>query len=250
LPSLRLDNKVAVITGAASGIGEATAAMFAELGGKLALLDVDADALRTIEKKINEKGVHCRSYEADVSNLEMLDSVFTSILNQFSYIDILVNAAGIWESVPFLELKQADLERMMAVNFTGSFNCIKRVLPHMVKRRYGKIISVSSTAGKVGSGLGASHYAASKGALIALTYSLALEYGIYGLNINAVTPGLIDTPIGQLAGEQAIKAYTKNSALKRIGKPEEVAAVITFLASDLSSFVTGQAWNVCGGHSR
>lgn len=250
MPSLRLDNKVAVITGAASGIGEATAVMFAELGAKLALLDINADGLRTIENKVGEKGVYCRSYKADISNTEILDNVFSLILGQFSYIDILVNAAGIWESVPFIEMRQVDLERVMAVNFTGSFHCIKRVLPHMIKRRYGKIISVSSTAGKVGSGIGASHYAASKGALIALTYSLAREYGIYGLNINAVTPGFIDTPIGRLAGEKAIQEYVKSSALKRVGKPEEVAAVIAFLSSDLSSFVTGQAWNVCGGYSR
>lgn len=242
-----LEDKVAVITGTASGIGKATAVMFAELGARLALLDVNADGVETVAKEIRARGCDCRYYGVDITDAAAMDNSFDLILSYFSRIDILVNVAGIWESVPFLQMKQANLERMMSINLTGCFNCIKRVLPNMVERRYGKIISVASTVGKVGSGLGSSHYAASKGALLALTYSLAKEYGAYGININAVAPGPIDTGISQLLGERAIQEYTKSTALKRIGKPEEVAAVIAFLASDSSSYVTGQAWDVSGG---
>lgn len=117
----------------------------------------------------------------------------------------------------------------------------------MVERHYGKIVSVASVAGKEGSAVGSSHYAASKGAIIALTCSLAREYGAYGIHVNAVCPGLIDTPMGAATGQAGFEAYSKKSALKRIGQPERVAAVVAFLSSDVASFVTGQSWIVCGG---
>lgn len=242
-----LDKKVAVVTGGGSGIGRATAITFAERGARLALIDNNGEKLESVARMIEQNGGMCKFYIADVADAQALQSVFQGISKDFEKVDILANVAGIWEAIPFLELPMDNLDRMLAVNFKGCVNCIKIVLPLMVERRYGKIVSVASVTGKEGSALGSSHYGASKGAIIAFSCSLAREYGVYGININVVCPGLIETPMSARAGQAGIEAYCKKSALKRIGQPEEVAAVITFLASDAASFVTGQSWNVCGG---
>lgn len=243
----RLDEKVAVITGAGSGIGKATAFTFAERGAKLALIDFQKAHLESVAQVIGQRHEPSKSYFSDVSDEEAIQGVFENILNEFGKIDILVNAAGIWESIPFLELSMMKVRRMLDVNFIGCVNCTKQVLPGMVQRGYGKIISVASVAGKEGSALGSSHYAASKGAINAFSCSIAREFGTYGINVNTVCPGLIQTPMGEATGQAGVDGYIKKCALKRIGQPEEVANVIAFLASDAASYVTGQAWLVCGG---
>lgn len=244
-----LKNKTAIITGASSGIGKSTAIMFAELGAKLITLDRELKGLEALSNEIAKKKAVCSPYIVDVTDFNALQHTFGQIFKETGKIDILVNCAGVWEYRLFSEMDHNDLNRMMSINFQGYFNILKLVVPRMIAQCYGKIICVSSVAGKVGSGVGASHYAASKGAIIAFARSLAKEVGKYNINVNVVCPGLIDTPIAKSAmGDGATDAYVKNCILKRLGKPEEVAAVIAFLASDLSSFVTGQAWNVCGGY--
>jgi NAD(P)-dependent dehydrogenase (short-subunit alcohol dehydrogenase family) len=242
-----LEQKVAVITGAGSGIGKATAEVFAERGAKLILIDFNKTNLETVARDIKQRGGSCSLYDVDVSDVEGVNEVFKDIHNEVQKIDVLANVAGIWESIPFQQLPMTNIRRMMDVNFLGCVNCIKMVLPGMVKRKYGKIISVASVAGKEGSGIGSSHYAASKGAINAFSCSMAKEFGIHGINVNTVCPGLIQTPMGEATGEAGFKAYAKRCALKRAGQPEEVANVIAFLGSDAASYVTGQAWLVCGG---
>lgn len=245
---LRFNKQLAVITGGASGIGNATAITFTHFGARIALLDINKQGVEQVARECNGKVTSCKPYSVDVADFEEMRRVFSQINTDLGQIDILVNVAGIWEYAPFLEMTNGSLDRMMEVNFKGCLNAIKLVLPQMVQRRCGKIVSVSSITGKVGSSRCMAHYSASKGALIALTRSLAREFGEFGININAVTPGLIETPMAQKISE-AVREDTQipPNALRRNGKPEEVAAVIAFLSSSLSSFVTGQAWNVCGG---
>lgn len=241
------DRQVVVISGAGSGIGRSTAIKFAEQGANLAMIDIDATKLEDVAINIEKKGGSCSIYISDVSNEKAIQSVFDEIIDKYDRIDILANIAGIWESHSFLQMPVENFNRVMQVNFMGCVHCSKMALPGMVKRRYGKIISVASIAGKQGSGLGSSHYAASKGAIIAFSFSLAKEFGAYGINVNTVCPGYIETPMIKLCGDAAVETYIKNSAFKRGGKPEEVAEVITFLASDAASYITGQTINVCGG---
>lgn len=242
-----LNEKVAAITGASSGMGRATAMIFAQVGANLALIDVNEAGLRSLCQSVEQLNRVCRTYICDVSDENSVQEAFEKIFIDFDKVDILVNVAGIWESIPFLDLPLEKIRHMMGVNFLGAVYCAKMVLPGMVERKYGKIVSVTSVAAKEGSALGSSHYAASKGAINAFTHSLAREFGRFGINVNAVGPGLIETPMGMSTGQAGREAYIKRSALGRIGKPEEVANVIAFLASDAASFVTGQCWSVCGG---
>ena len=242
-----LNEKVAAITGASSGMGRATAMIFAQVGANLALIDVNEGGLRSLCQSVEQLNRVCRTYICDVSDENSVQEAFEKIFIDFDKVDILINVAGIWEAIPFLDLPLEKIRHMMGVNFLGAVYCAKMVLPGMVERKYGKIVSVTSVAAKEGSALGSSHYAASKGAINAFTHSLAREFGRFGINVNAVGPGLIETPMGMSAGQAGREAYIKRCALGRIGKPEEVANVIAFLASDAASFVTGQCWSVCGG---
>ncbi|MFH1090087.1 MAG: SDR family NAD(P)-dependent oxidoreductase [Pseudomonadota bacterium] len=248
MDNFRLDEKVAVITGAANGIGRATAELFAALGAGLTLIDLKEADLNSTAEEIKKRGGEVETGVADVTDYSSLSRCFERFYDRYGRIDILVNNAGIWEFTPWLDLPLGNFHRMMAVNFMGCVHCVKLALPKMLENGYGKIVSVASVAGREGSAVGSSHYASSKGAIIAFTRSLAKEFGTRGININAVCPGLVMTVMGQATGDVGLQAYTSRSALKRGGRPEEVANVICFLASDAAAFVTGQAWNVCGGY--
>ncbi len=242
-----LSGEVAIVTGAAGGMGVAIAFAYAKEGAKLCLVDINSEHLGNVKERMNGLTSDCAYYAVDVTRRRELKSVFEKILDAFGKVDILVCAAGIWEGTPILQMSDEEMDRMMDVNFMGLYNCVKSVLPHMVQRQKGNVISVLSVAGKIGSGT-ASHYAASKGAGIAFTKSLARELAPHGVRANAIAPGLIDTPMGHATGEYGIKSYIARCPLGRFGKPEEVADLAVFLGSEKSSFITGQVWNVCGGY--
>lgn len=240
-----LDGVTAIITGAASGIGRAIGLKFADEGARLAILD--CAELGEVEGEIGQRNAECKSFSVDVTDRHRLKEVFAQIFKYYVDVDVLVNVAGIWKKMSILEMSDEEMDRTLEVNFKGVYNCAKLVLPSMVQRKRGNIISISSVTGQAGSGI-ASCYAASKGAINAFTKSLAREFGSFGIRVNAIAPGFVDTPMVRTAGQYGIDQYVRNTPMGRVGRPEEVAEVAVFLASDASSYVTGQVWNVCGGY--
>lgn len=244
--------KVAIVTGAAGGIGEATAKALANKGMRVVLADLRADAADATAKKLKAEGADVLPVEVDITDQASVGSMATKTLGQWGRIDVLVNNAGTESSKPFLEIDVQEFERVMRINTTGAWICCQAVIPTMQQQKGGSIVNVSSVAGQRGGGLlGTSAYSTSKGALIALTKALAREFAKSGIRVNAVSPTLTMTELAQRQLDRlpagTLDRVMAMTPLGRPGKPEETAAVIAFLASDDSSFVTGHVYNVDGG---
>jgi len=250
----RLEGKVAVITGAADGIGRAAAILFAREGARLALADINEDGLLQTRDTVREEGGRAIIRKTDVSKEEEVRNLILFALETYAQIDILCNNAGIAGSLTDLEEQdEQDWQRVYAVNVLGAVFATKQVAGHMKKRRTGAIVNTSSVAG-IRSGAGGNAYSASKAALINFTQTAACDLGGYNVRVNTVCPGLIETgmtkPIFELA-RQAGKAEKLGSRceLRRYGRPEEVAYAILFLASEEAGYITGQALAIDGGNT-
>ena len=244
--------KVAIVTGAAGGIGEATAKALANKGMRVVIADLRGDAADATAKKLKAEGADALPVEVDITDQASVGNMAAKTLDQWDRIDVLVNNAGTESSKPFLEIGVEEFERVMRINTTGAWLCCQAVIPTMVKQKGGSIVNVSSVAGQRGGGLlGTSAYSTSKGALIALTKALAREFAKSGVRVNAVSPTLTMTELAQRQLDRlpagTLDRVMAMTPLGRPGKPEETAAVIAFLASDESSFVTGHVYNVDGG---
>jgi 3-oxoacyl-[acyl-carrier protein] reductase len=241
-------DKVAVLTGGARGIGAAAGKNFAELGAKVAILDMLEDAGKTTCDAIVAAGGTARFHKADVTDMAGIRRIVDAITAEWGKIDILVCCAGIVSPKPCMECTDADWDRIMNINAKGVFNCCHSVLPGMMERRYGKIVNLSSIAAKTGGGFfGNLIYGASKAAVISYSKGIAREAGPFGVNVNVICPGPTDTPmLADLQGDSR-KAIAESILLKRLGEPQEIANVILFLASDYSSFMTSEVLNVEGG---
>ena len=250
----RLDGKTAIITGASSGIGRATALLFAREGARLVLADVNADQLARVKDDIAAQGGSAVTRKTDVSSEQEVKDLIGLALATFSTVDILVNNAGIPGSLDPLENQASeDWHKVFDVNVMGPVYATKHVIGHMRQRRKGSIINIASVAG-IRSGAGGNSYSASKAALINFTQTSACEVGDAGVRINAVCPGLIETGMTQPFFDYARSAgkegqVGKYSELRRAASPGEVAWAILFLASDEASYITGQALPVDGGIS-
>ena len=242
-----LTGKTALITGAARGIGKALALKFAEEGANIAFTDLVIDESgEETRKEIEAKGVKCLAYASNAANFEETAEVVKKIHEDFGTIDVLVNNAGITKDGLMLRMTEAQWDAVINVNLKSAFNFVHACLPIMMRQRGGSIINMSSVVGVHGNA-GQANYAASKAGMIALAKSVAQEMGSRGVRANAIAPGFIETAMTQQLSDEVRKEWMKQIPLRRGGQAEDVANVAVFLASDLSSYVTGQVIQVDGG---
>jgi 3-oxoacyl-[acyl-carrier protein] reductase len=245
---ISLKNKVAVIAGASRGIGKATTLLFAEAGCNLLInYHKNENAALEVASRAERLGVKAKTFQADVSQKSQVDEMVKHTVEQFGKIDILVNNAGIWKYAAIDKMTQEELQETIELNLYGVFYAITASVPHMIEQKSGNIINISSTAGQRGEPFH-SHYAASKGALISLTKSLAGELAPHNIRVNCVAPGWVDTDMSHLSltGEDS-ETILQTIPLRRAASPEEIAGSVLFLASDLSTYLTGEIINVNGG---
>ncbi len=242
-----LTGKTALITGAARGIGKAIALKFAEEGANIAFTDLIIDENgEATRKEIEAKGVKCKAYASNAANFQETEDVVKQVHADFGSIDILVNNAGITKDGLMLRMTESQWDAVIAVNLKSAFNFIHAATPIMVRQRSGSIINMASVVGVHGNA-GQSNYAASKAGLIALAKSVAQEMGSRGIRANAIAPGFIETAMTAALPDEVRKDWCNKIPLRRGGQPEDIANVATFLASDLSSYVSGQVIQVDGG---
>lgn len=242
-----LEGKTALITGAARGIGKGIALKFASEGANIAFTDlrIDENAEETI-KEIEAFGVKCKGYASDASNFAQTEEVVNEVKNDFGRIDILVNNAGITKDGLMMRMTESQWDMVINVNLKSAFNFIHAVLPIMLRQKGGSIINMASVVGVHGNA-GQSNYASSKAGLIALAKSIAQEVGSRGIRANAIAPGFIETAMTAALPDDVRKEWVAKIPLRRGGQVDDIANVATFLASDLSSYVTGQVIQVDGG---
>ena len=241
-----LEGKTAIITGASRGIGKAIAVKYAQEGCDVAFTDLfEDDNMKATEEELKTYGVKAKGYASDASNFEDTDRVVTEIVKEFGRIDVLVNNAGITKDTLLMRMTEDQWDAVINVNLKSVFNFTKAVQRTMLKQRSGSIVNLSSVVGVSGNA-GQANYSASKAGIIGFTKSIARELGSRGVRSNAIAPGFIITEMTGKIPEDARKAWEASIPLKRGGTPEEVAGVATFLASDLSSYVSGQVITVCG----
>lgn len=244
-----LEGKVALITGAARGIGKSIAIKFAQEGANIAFTDLNYDEnMQATEKELEAFGVKVKGYASNAASYADSEKLIADVASDFERIDILVNNAGITRDNLLMRMQEADWDLVMTVNLKSAFNLTKAIQRVMMKQRYGSIINMSSVVG-VNGNAGQSNYSASKAGMIGFTKSIALELGSRNIRCNAIAPGFIETEMTHKLKDDVREAWINDIPLKRSGKPEDVANVATFLASDLSSYVTGQVVSVCGGMS-
>jgi NAD(P)-dependent dehydrogenase (short-subunit alcohol dehydrogenase family) len=244
----RLAGQTALVTGAARGLGYATAERLAAEGARIALFDQDGDALAAAATRLAERGAAATTHAVDVADERAVRDAVAEVLAADRRIDVLVNNAGIYPHYPFEELTYADWRRVLSINLDGVFLCSHAVYPAMRERGYGRIVNISSATFFIGYP-GLSAYIASKGGIIGFTRALASEAGPHGITVNAVAPGLIATE-GVLEGEEAglFDEIVPEQSVRRRGEPADIAECVAYLAGPEAGFVNGQTFNVDGGH--
>lgn len=242
-----LNGKVALITGGSRGIGKAIAIKLASYKANIVInYTSNKEHALKVKEEIESYGVKSIVIKCDVSKSDEVNNMIEEVVKEFGQIDILVNNAGITRDGLLMRMKEEDFDSVIDINLKGVFNCTKSATKYMMKKRYGKIINISSVVGLIGNA-GQANYCASKAGVIGLTKSSARELASRNINVNAIAPGFIDTDMTSVLNENLKETMLKNIPQNRFGSPEDVANLVLFLASDMSSYITGQIINVDGG---
>ncbi|MBU2541080.1 MAG: 3-oxoacyl-[acyl-carrier-protein] reductase [Candidatus Omnitrophica bacterium] len=243
---MRLKGKLALVTGAGRGIGKEIASCFVREGADLIICDVQPELVEEAARDLSKTGTKVEGLVNDVTDSKQTTEMVNKILDKFSKIDILVNNAGITRDNLIIKMTEDDWDKVIAVNLKGAFNCIKAVTRSFLKQRHGKIINVASIIGIMGNA-GQANYAASKAGIIGLTKAVAREFGSRGINVNAIAPGFIQTAMTDKLSKEVQEKMLAQIPLGRFGKPKDVADLCLFLASEDSSYITGQVFIIDGG---
>lgn len=241
------EKKVVVVTGASRGIGKEIALKYAENGYNVAINYVsDKTNVEELEKEFKEKGAEALIVKADVSKSEQVQEFIKAVIEKYGRIDVLVNNAGITRDMLLMRMKEEDFDKVIEINLKGTFLVTKEVVPYMMKKRDGKIISLSSVVGVTGNA-GQCNYSASKAGIIGFTKSIAKELASRNIRANAVAPGFIDTDMTNVLSDEVKENINKQIPMRRMGTAREIANVVYFLGSEESSYITGQVINIDGG---
>ena len=244
---MKLKDKVVIVTGAAQGIGRGIALALSKEGAKVIVCDI-SDKIVDVVREIESLGSKAIAVKANVVNGKETEEIAKAAIRKFGRIDTLVNNAGVYPYKSLIDMTEDDWDRVIGINLKGVFNCTKAVLPTMLKQKSGNIVNICSIAGAVVGFTNLAHYSASKGGVLGFTRAAALELAQYGIRVNAIAPGGIETP-GTKVGttDEALKQFAQAIPLKRMGQPVDIANLVVFLASDDSSYITGQLVVVDGG---
>lgn len=243
---MSMQDKVAVVTGAASGIGRATAEALAAEGARVIVADIDREGGEKTVATVRERGGNAEFFAVDMTDPASINAFADAVNAKYGAVDVLVNGAGWGRTHPFWEGTPELWNKLIALNLVGPMTLAKALLPQMLERKRGRIVNIASDAGRVGS-LGETVYAGAKGGLIAFTKSLARETARHGINVNCVCPGPTDTPLLAAVPEGHLEAFKKAIPLRRFAQPSEVADAVAFFAGAQSNYVTGQVLSVSGG---
>ena len=245
----RFNDKVVIVTGAGRGMGLACALSFSKEGASVALIDINKDETHKTVDRLRAEGKKAMACECDVSKPADVQRTVNTILEKFDTVDILVNNAGVLRiTTPVEDIEDAEWDLILDVNVKGVFLFSKAVLPVMRKKEYGKIVNMASSAGRSTSELGGAHYTASKAAVLGFSRHMAREYGPYGINVNSICPGLVETPmIREEASQERLDHWIGQIPLGRFADPGEAADLVLFLASDQSKYITGATIDFNGG---
>ena len=243
---MELQNKVALVTGGAQGIGKTISEELVQNGAHVVLGDVNLEGAQATAEAINNNGGSASAVKIDVSNPAEVKQVFDSILKDKKPIDIMINNAGITRDGLMIRMKEADWDRVLNINLKGTFLCSQQAAKQMMKQKSGAIVNIASIVGVMGN-FGQANYSASKAGVIGLTKTLAREVASRGIRVNAVAPGFIDTEMTRVLDESVRQKLIEQIPLAKLGLPEDVARCVAFLVSDRSSYITGQVINVNGG---
>jgi 3-oxoacyl-[acyl-carrier protein] reductase len=249
-PLLSYAGRCAVVTGAGRGFGEQIAVDLAALGGAVGVVDVDGEAAEACAGKLTASGARALGVECDISDAAAVHAAVSAISDALGPVDVLVNNAGIATGTPFLETTEEEFDRVFAVNYTGAFHCCREVVPGMVARGYGRIVNVSSVAGKRGGGFfGRTTYSSAKAGVIGFTKALARELAPHGITVNAVAPGAMDTEMTKVLrdDEELLARVLTAIPMGRRGEIQDVSDAVCFLASDAAAYMTGETIDIDGG---